>query len=164
MHALGNGGLHLGRTKVRRRAEQDDIDARFQQLLMAVEADKLVIVIDGDLVGDVLLALQVLQGQFQAIRESIRHPDQLDVLVGSQSLSRSPRTATAAPDDPDSNYIIARSVNRAGMQSRHGPDSGQRPSLEELAAGRGWSGHRILQVGTLAGRVVRSMVRTNACP
>ena len=79
-------------------------------MLVGVEADELVLFLDVDLAGDVILFLEGQQAAFQAVGEGVAHGDELDVLVRLEGLRGGAGAAAAAADQADLEDIAAGGV------------------------------------------------------
>jgi hypothetical protein len=104
-----DGVLEMDRTKTGGAAQQRDV-ARVDDLLVGVQADEFVIVIDFDLGRDGVDSRQVSQAAGEVLAEGITHRDQFDVRVGRQRLASGSRTATAAADESDLQFVAASGV------------------------------------------------------
>ena len=105
---------HVHRAEVRGRRVEHDVDARVEELLVAVEAR------EAFRLGDVLAALlHQASGLFQAILEDVGERDDLEVGPGVEEVGGGAAAAAAAADQSSSEERPVRSAwRRAGLRSR----------------------------------------------
>src|SRR6185312_9260754 len=102
-----DGGPEVNRPEAGRRAQQHDIDAAAEQLLVAVEAVEAAFRRHIDLGCDVLDVLQFGKASFEAIHEGVAHGDEFDVGVGAEGLLGGAGAAAAAADQADAEQVAA---------------------------------------------------------
>src|SRR5665213_1980939 len=134
--ALLDGVLEMNRPKSRRRRDDDQVGAGVDRLLIGVEADKLMIVLDIDLVA--VLALERVVRTLEAIFKRVGHRDQFDrPLRGAQRLPGGAASATAAADERDLDRLIAGGMSRPRDKAIGGGyrGGGGRRGLYKIATG-----------------------------
>ena len=89
----------MGRAKVGRRGQKDDVDFGIDQVPAGVEADEPMIPTDGHAVGKSFL--EKLDAPVKAIGENVADGHQLGVLVGVEGIGGCPGASTATADESD---------------------------------------------------------------
>ena len=145
MLSRSNRRLELGRTKMRRSAQQHDV-AQFDHVLVSVDSDESPIRRNlHSRVASIVVehALEAMQALFEPIAECIRHRDEMDIRPGGKSLERGPGSPPTASDQSDFDRTVAPGVDRRVQadlsQDRTADDCGSR--LEKVAP-RGGKGAR----------------------
>ena len=124
-------GLKMHWPEVRRRAQQDDVHAALQELLVRVKPHEAAVGGDSDLRPRLLVLFQMAQALLQPILEGVGHGDELDAGIGGKCLSRRAGAAIAAADQPDPQEVAPARVN----QRQAGDCAGDDRTLQERAPG-----------------------------
>jgi hypothetical protein len=132
--AGGDGVLQLHRAEAGRRREQDDVDAGVDDLLVGVQAEELVVRLDGDLLGQLGVVLKALERRLKAVAVHVAHGGELAVAVGTEGLGGGPGAAAAAADEADLEGVGPGGVDEAGGEQHAAGEAG----LKEFAS----VGHR----------------------
>ena len=112
--------------KVRRAGDQHHVDAALEHLLAAVEADKRMGLVDGELLG--VFRLQLRPGGFDPFGKHVGHRHQAHVFPGVHRIGGGAGTAAAAADKPDLDRVAAGGMHAAGQRqgaARHGAQDGR---------------------------------------
>ena len=130
--------LELDRPELGRRAEQDHVDARGDELLAGVEAHEPPRFGDVDLGPDLGIPLEEREALGEAVLEGVGQGHELDVGVGRQGLRGGAGPPAPAADQADAEGLAAGRVDR--RQGGQGPDGGGGP--DDFAAGDWWMHRR----------------------
>ena len=95
---------------MRRRAEQDHVDAAVDELPVGVEADETVVGLDVELADHFLVALEDFQALLEPISEDVGQGDELDIRLGRKRLGRRTGAAVATADQADAQHVAAGGV------------------------------------------------------
>src|SRR5262249_47369659 len=111
MLASFDGRSKVLRTEMRRRAEQDDINAAGKKLLVSVETNEAAVRLDVHLTAHVVVRLEMRQALLKTVLESVRHRHELDIGIGREGLHRGSRAALAAADKAHAEQIATGRVD-----------------------------------------------------
>ncbi len=99
---------------MRRRGQQDQVDAGVDHALVGVEADKTAFGRDVNAGIDVVVLQQVLQAEFDPFGKQVADRHQAFGALGQQGFPARSGAAIAAADQADANEVAARGVRGAG--------------------------------------------------
>jgi len=108
--------------KMRRRRQDNDINAAVDYFLVCVEADEHVIVRHLNAILNVLLPTQLPEAHLGEVGKRIAHRYEHIFRTGHERIFRRPGPAPAAADETNLDLLAHASVNRP----RHGKRAGQR--------------------------------------